>query len=100
MNYFLFILIAPFLFFFPGYCMVRRFWITYDVIEQCILSVFLSLAMMYVGIFAVEKIADKITVEKVTLVVLGINVLCLAVAFAPVQRIRQKMLRKFRGKDR
>ena len=81
MNYFLLIVSAPFLFFLPGYWIMQRWGKTDDTIERFILSVFLSLAMMYGGIFAVEKLFDKITAGRVTMVVIGINLFCLAFTF-------------------
>ena len=73
---FLLIIALPFLLAFPGFFLMRIFFASMDRIEKSTLSVLLSMIVVYMSLFAVEKTFGKLTSFNTALAVVMVNLIC------------------------
>ena len=73
---FYFIISIPFLLILPGLCLTKIFFYSLDWIEKSTLSVLLSMVIIYISLFAVEKTLGKLTPLNTTLTVATVNLFC------------------------
>ncbi len=69
----------PFLFILPGFFLTKILFPSLDRIEKSTLSVLLSMVIVYVSLFAVEKILGKLTSFNTTLTIVIVNLLCVTI---------------------
>ena len=67
----------PFLLVLPGFFLTKILFTSLDRIEKSTLSVLLSMVVVYISLFIVEKILGKLTPLNTALTVAIVNLACL-----------------------